>query len=97
MIAALEQLNRDPRVHGIIVQLPLPKNVDARHVTQAIALEKDVDGFNWSNLGALVEGGRVHAVHAGGCHCAFSTTRRFRSGATPWSSAAAASSASRSR
>jgi methylenetetrahydrofolate dehydrogenase (NADP+)/methenyltetrahydrofolate cyclohydrolase len=56
VIAALEQLNRDPRVHGIIVQLPLPKSVDARHVTQAIALEKDVDGFNWMNLGALVEG-----------------------------------------
>ena len=56
VIAALRELNRDPRVHGIIVQLPLPKSVDERHVTQAIALEKDVDGFNWMNLGALVEG-----------------------------------------
>jgi methylenetetrahydrofolate dehydrogenase (NADP+)/methenyltetrahydrofolate cyclohydrolase len=56
VLAALEQLNRDPRVHGIIVQLPLPDGVDARRVTQAIALEKDVDGFNWMNLGALVEG-----------------------------------------
>ncbi len=52
----LEQLNRDPNVHGIIVQLPVPKHLDARRLSQAIAVAKDVDGFNWQNLGALVEG-----------------------------------------
>lgn len=50
------QLNRDAKVHGIIVQLPLPKPLDARRISQSIAIEKDVDGFNWRNLGALVEG-----------------------------------------
>jgi len=49
-------LNLNPEVHGIIVQLPLPKHLDARRISQAIAVEKDVDGFNWRNLGALVEG-----------------------------------------
>lgn len=52
----LDQLNRDPKVHGIIVQLPVPKHLDARRLSQAIAVAKDVDGFNWQNLGALVEG-----------------------------------------
>ena len=45
-----------PRIHGIIVQMPLPRGIDAQRVLQSIALEKDVDGFNWSNLGALVDG-----------------------------------------
>lgn len=52
----LDKLNRDPKVHGIIVQLPVPKHLDARRLSQAIAVAKDVDGFNWQNLGALVEG-----------------------------------------
>ena len=43
-------------MHGVIVQLPLPKPLDARRISQSIPLEKDVDGFNWRNLGALVEG-----------------------------------------
>jgi methylenetetrahydrofolate dehydrogenase (NADP+)/methenyltetrahydrofolate cyclohydrolase len=51
----IDQLNRDPAVHGIIVQLPLPKPLDARRISQAIAVAKDVDGFNWQNLGALME------------------------------------------
>ena len=52
----VNRLNRDPAVHGIIVQLPLPKQLHAQRLSQAIAVEKDVDGFNWLNLGALVEG-----------------------------------------
>jgi methylenetetrahydrofolate dehydrogenase (NADP+) / methenyltetrahydrofolate cyclohydrolase len=55
LLGCLDELNRDPRVHGIIVQLPLPRHLDAPRVLQALAAEKDVDGFNWSNLGALVE------------------------------------------
>ena len=52
----LDELNHDERIHGIIVQLPLPKRLNAQRISQSIALEKDVDGFNWCNLGALVEG-----------------------------------------
>jgi methylenetetrahydrofolate dehydrogenase (NADP+)/methenyltetrahydrofolate cyclohydrolase len=56
VIDKVDALNRDPRIHGIIVQLPLPNDVDARRVLQSVALEKDVDGFNWCNLGAIVDG-----------------------------------------
>ncbi len=56
VLKLLDQLNRDPKVHGIIVQLPVPKHLDARRLSQAIEVAKDVDGFNWQNLGALVEG-----------------------------------------
>jgi methylenetetrahydrofolate dehydrogenase (NADP+) / methenyltetrahydrofolate cyclohydrolase len=55
LLACLTDLNHDPRVHGIIVQLPLPPHLDAARALQALAVEKDVDGFNWCNLGALVE------------------------------------------
>jgi methylenetetrahydrofolate dehydrogenase (NADP+) / methenyltetrahydrofolate cyclohydrolase len=48
-------LNANPAIHGIIVQLPLPPAIDPHRVLQSIALDKDVDGFNWSNLGALVD------------------------------------------
>jgi methylenetetrahydrofolate dehydrogenase (NADP+) / methenyltetrahydrofolate cyclohydrolase len=56
VLATLDKLNRDPRIHGIIVQLPLPRGLDAERITQAIAEEKDVDGFSWRSLGALVSG-----------------------------------------
>ena len=56
VLQLLDQLNRDPKIHGIIVQLPVPRHLDARRMSQAIAVAKDVDGFNWQNLGALVEG-----------------------------------------
>jgi methylenetetrahydrofolate dehydrogenase (NADP+) / methenyltetrahydrofolate cyclohydrolase len=49
-------LNADRNIHGIIVQLPLPRDVNAGRVLQSIALHKDVDGFNWCNLGAIVDG-----------------------------------------
>jgi methylenetetrahydrofolate dehydrogenase (NADP+)/methenyltetrahydrofolate cyclohydrolase len=54
--AEIERLNADPSVHGILVQLPLPAHIDAVRVLQRIAVEKDVDGFNWRNLGALLDG-----------------------------------------
>ena len=56
VLAAVDRLNRDNRIHGIIVQLPLPRELDPREITQAVSRTKDVDGFNWSNLGAVVEG-----------------------------------------
>lgn len=56
VLDAVEKLNRNPRIHGILIQLPLPGQFNAERITQAIAPEKDVDGFTWRNLGALVTG-----------------------------------------
>jgi len=49
-------LNADARVHGILVQLPLPSGIDAERLLSAVAPEKDVDGFHAENLGRLVRG-----------------------------------------
>lgn len=49
-------LNADPKIHGILVQLPLPGHFDADAVLEAIAPEKDVDGFRAENVGALMQG-----------------------------------------
>ena len=54
--ASCASLNADPAVHGILVQLPLPKPLDARAVIEAIDPAKDVDGFHYHNVGALVVG-----------------------------------------
>jgi methylenetetrahydrofolate dehydrogenase (NADP+)/methenyltetrahydrofolate cyclohydrolase len=56
VLAALAQLNADPAVHGILVQLPLPARFDAREVIDAIAPAKDVDGFRLDHLGAVLAG-----------------------------------------
>jgi methylenetetrahydrofolate dehydrogenase (NADP+) / methenyltetrahydrofolate cyclohydrolase len=53
---ALDSLNRDARIHGILLQLPLPAHLDGIRIADAIAPEKDVDGFTRQNLGALVTG-----------------------------------------
>lgn len=50
----IDELNARDDVHGILVQLPLPKHLNDRAVIEAIAAEKDVDGFHYSNMGALV-------------------------------------------
>ncbi len=52
----IERLNADPKVHGILVQLPLPKQISVPKVQHAIRPEKDVDGFHPQNIGALVTG-----------------------------------------
>ena len=49
-------LNADPAIHGILVQLPLPKHIDAHLVIETIASQKDVDGFHVSNAGLLMTG-----------------------------------------
>ncbi len=54
----VEGFNRDPEVHGILVQLPLPGHVSEARVLDAISLEKDVDGFSPANVGALAMRGR---------------------------------------
>lgn len=56
LIGFIRQLNADPTVHGILVQLPLPGPLDARAVIEAIDPAKDVDGFHYQNVGALVVG-----------------------------------------
>ena len=59
VIARVRQLNANPAIHGILVQLPLPAHIDNRKVLEAIAIEKDVDGFHLYNVGALVTGNTV--------------------------------------
>jgi len=56
LISFVRRLNEDSDIHGILVQLPLPKHIDARAVIEAIAPEKDVDGFHYQNVGSLVVG-----------------------------------------
>ena len=56
LLARIDALNTDPDVHGILVQLPLPKHIDSHKVIEAIAAEKDVDGFHISNAGLLMTG-----------------------------------------
>lgn len=59
LLDRIDELNRDPAVHGILVQLPLPPHVPMRPVLEAIVAEKDVDGFNLYNVGGLVIGNTV--------------------------------------
>lgn len=56
VLEKIAALNADPRIHGILVQLPLPSHIDADAVLEAIAAEKDVDGFHAENVGALMQG-----------------------------------------
>ena len=53
LIAKIEELNNDKKVHGILVQLPLPKHIDAKKVIHNINYKKDVDGFHVINVGKL--------------------------------------------
>jgi methylenetetrahydrofolate dehydrogenase (NADP+)/methenyltetrahydrofolate cyclohydrolase len=57
LLALIERLNRDPSVNGILVQLPLPKQIDPQAVIDAIDPDKDVDGFHVVNAGRLATGG----------------------------------------
>ena len=59
VLSRLEALAIDSRIHGILVQLPLPAHFDNSAVLEAIPVEKDVDGFHLYNLGALVVGDTV--------------------------------------
>jgi len=59
LLKKIEELNANPAIHGILVQLPLPKHIDNNKVLDTISMEKDVDGFHLYNLGALVAGETV--------------------------------------
>ncbi len=56
LLALVGSLNKDPAIHGILVQLPLPSHIDEALVINAIAPEKDVDGFHVSNVGRIATG-----------------------------------------
>jgi len=56
VVKAVTQLNDDPGIHGILIQLPLPKQVDTERVIAAVRPDKDVDGFHPYNLGLLFSG-----------------------------------------
>jgi methylenetetrahydrofolate dehydrogenase (NADP+) / methenyltetrahydrofolate cyclohydrolase len=56
LLKRIEELNRDKAVHGILVQLPLPKHMDAHRVIETISPAKDVDGFHVASAGALMVG-----------------------------------------
>ena len=56
LLDVIDSLNNDPAIHGILVQLPLPKHIDEGRVIQTIAPDKDVDGFHYINVGKLGTG-----------------------------------------
>jgi len=56
LLAKIAEINQDPEIDGLIVQLPLPKHINETRITQAILPEKDVDGFHDVNMGQLAKG-----------------------------------------
>ncbi|KAF6988298.1 hypothetical protein CFC21_005860 [Triticum aestivum] len=58
LVAEVHRLNADPAVHGILVQLPLPKHINEENILNQISIEKDVDGFHPLNIGKLAMKGR---------------------------------------
>ncbi len=56
LLSLIEKKNADPKIHGILVQLPLPKHIDSKIILEAVSPDKDADGFHPYNFGRLVEG-----------------------------------------
>ena len=56
LLKRIDELNKDPKIHGILVQIPLPDHLDELAVVRAVDPKKDVDGIHLSSLGALVTG-----------------------------------------
>lgn len=56
LLAVVERLNGDPAIHGILVQLPLPEQIDEQRVLRAVRVDKDVDGFHPENVGKVAVG-----------------------------------------
>jgi methylenetetrahydrofolate dehydrogenase (NADP+)/methenyltetrahydrofolate cyclohydrolase len=59
ILADIRKLNEDQKIHGILVQLPLPSHIDVRRILEAISVDKDVDGFHLYNVGGLVVGNTI--------------------------------------
>jgi methylenetetrahydrofolate dehydrogenase (NADP+)/methenyltetrahydrofolate cyclohydrolase len=69
LLGLIDKLNADPKVHGILVQMPLPKHINEKHVLEAILPEKDVDGFHPVNVGRLLNGEECFvSCTPAGCH-----------------------------
>ncbi|WP_455475904.1 bifunctional methylenetetrahydrofolate dehydrogenase/methenyltetrahydrofolate cyclohydrolase FolD [Bartonella sp. B17] len=62
LLQLIETLNADPKIHGILVQLPLPAHINTNRITQAIAFQKDVDGFHYINVGKLAANALEDAI-----------------------------------
>ena len=60
LLTLIEKLNRDDRIHGILVQLPLPKHINEEKVLETISPDKDVDGFHPYNVGRLILGKPIY-------------------------------------
>jgi methylenetetrahydrofolate dehydrogenase (NADP+)/methenyltetrahydrofolate cyclohydrolase len=61
VLTLIDELNNDASIHGILVQLPLPKHLDEQTITQSISPTKDVDGFHFVNIGKLTSGNLADA------------------------------------
>jgi len=61
VLRLIDELNNDPDIHGILVQLPLPEHLDEQLITQSISPAKDVDGFHFVNIGKLTSGNTADA------------------------------------
>lgn len=59
LLKRIDALNADPSIHGVLIQLPLPKHIEMRPVLERIAVTKDVDGFHLYNVGGLVTGNTI--------------------------------------
>lgn len=78
--AVIDRYNADPNVHGILLQLPVPRHLDSDALIQRIAPEKDVDGLTLKNVGALVAGlsGLVPCTPQGSLHLIHSVKKDLR-------------------
>ena len=56
LLETIHMINKNPNIHGLLIQLPLPKHIDTTKILEAVAPEKDVDGFHPYNVGRLVAG-----------------------------------------
>jgi len=64
LIEQIEKLNRDPAIHGVLIQLPLPRHLDFQAVAEAIAPKKDIDCIHPENLGKLLAGGATSSTYS---------------------------------
>ena len=72
LLRVIDKLNRDPVIHGILVQSPVPRHIDEQAVVDAICPDKDVDCFHARNVGRLLLGdlsGFLPAPRGGSCSC----------------------------
>ncbi|WP_330169525.1 bifunctional methylenetetrahydrofolate dehydrogenase/methenyltetrahydrofolate cyclohydrolase FolD [Bartonella grahamii] len=62
LLQLIATLNSDPKIHGILVQLPLPAHMNTNRITQAVSFQKDVDGFHYINVGKLTANALEDAI-----------------------------------